>query len=128
MSILPLSFNKDKTLSNTYDFTNIKSFENTYLINNVLDLMLIKRNIVLVFGKFKCYRNKDKIYNNKLIKSFTIEYNNILILDMISDSDIFFIFYVWLKFNKKNKYMIHNIIIKNAYHDWVQNVITNYDF
>jgi queuine/archaeosine tRNA-ribosyltransferase len=114
-----------KTLSNTYDFTNTKSFENIYLIDNVLDIMMVRKDIILAFGKFKCYKNTDIIYNNRIIVSFTIKYNDKIILNMVSDSDIFFIFYVWLNLNKKNRYLINNIIIKGFYYDWVRNVIEN---
>lgn len=112
-------------MNNIYDFTDIKSFEVISLIGNVLDLMLEYKNIILIFGKFKCYRNRNILYNNKLIVSFTIEYNGKKIVNMISDSDIYFIFYVWLKLTKKRKYLINNIIIKNCYFDWVRNVINN---
>jgi hypothetical protein len=115
-------------LSNIYDFTNIKSFDVISLIGNVLDLMLVKKDIILIFGKFKCYRNRTILYNNRLIVSFTIKYNEKLILNMVSDSDIFFIFYIWLKLNNKRRFLINNIIIKNCYLDWVRNVIVNNEF
>lgn len=113
------------SLSNIYNFTDIKSFDTIKLIDNVLDLMLIQKDIILIFGKFKCYKNRNILYNNRLIVSFTIEYNGKKIVNMVSDSDIYFIFYIWLKMSSKRKFLINNIIIKNCYYDWVRNVITN---
>jgi hypothetical protein len=119
--------NNINSLSHVYDFTNIKSSDNIFLITNVLDLMLVKENIVLIFGNFKCYKNVNVIYSingNKVI-SFSIEYNNKVIDTVVSDSDIYYIFYTWLTLNKKFRFPLNNISIKNVYHDWLVNVIHN---
>lgn len=124
---------KSDTLSNTYDVSNVKV--NIYLINEILDIMMINPNIKLKFGSFLCFTNTNYLYmvisNNPIIKTqniqFSISYNNKLISNQISDSDIYYVLYTWLKLNNKHSYDIKNIYYKNVYRDWILNIIKNFD-
>jgi hypothetical protein len=107
-----------------YDFTNLKMAENIFLINDVLKLMLLKDNIILIFGSFKFYRNLNIYYvDNKQTVLYDIEHKNKILNNPISSLDIYFIFYTWLKLTNKNKFVINNNFIKDIYYEWVKGVM-----
>lgn len=120
-------------LDTTYDVTNVNT--NIYLINEILDIMMINSNIKLKFGPFLCFTNinyiNKVISNNPIFKTqniqFSISYNNKLISTKISDSDIYYVLYTWLKLNNKHSYDIKNTYYKDIYRDWILNIIKNFD-